>query len=211
MPGGGSKKGERRGGRQRGALNKATIERLRQGQIAQEKAELLAQANAAKSEVLEAVASGKKLMKEIAFDFAQLFAGLAAFHQPYPTWHEGIDPRTGERRMLNDNPNFDEARFKEYAKLACDTALGAASYESPKLSAVMVGAAVVNHIQVTGGIPDEQDGGLIAAEPGARTIELAGPDVFLGEREASDAASGSSEGAENTGEAEGAPGRTAVG
>ncbi len=206
MAGGGAKKGERRGGRQKGTPNKATQERERQAQLEIEKADLIEKARGAKSEVLDAQLAGKKLMKEIAYDFAQLFAGLAAFHQPYPGWHFEAG------KLVNDNPNFDESRFKEYAKLACDTALGAASYESPKLSAVMVGAAVVTEIKVIGGIPDDQDGGLFAAEIGsARTIELTGPDVRHGGGDPTDAAPGAGEGSEGPGEAEGAEGRKALG
>jgi hypothetical protein len=207
MPGGGSKKGERRGGRGRGTKNKATLERERQAQLEVEKAALLAKAEAAGSEVLAAQAEGKKLMKQIAFDFAQLFAGIAAFHQPYPGWHQDASGK-----WVNDNPNYDEARFRDYGKLAVDTALGAASYESPKLSAVMVGAAVVTQIKVEGGIPDDQDGGLFAAEIGsARTIELTGPDVRHGRGGAADAPPGAGEGAPGPEQAEGAEGRKALG
>ncbi len=207
MAGGGAKKGERRGGRQKGTPNKATQERERQAQLEIQKAELIEKARGAKSEVLDAQLAGKKLMKEIAFDFAQLFAGIAAFHQPYPGWHQDASGK-----WVNDNPNYDEDRFRDYAKLACDTALGAASYESPKLSAVMVGAAVVTEIKVNGGIPDDQDGGLFAAEIGsARTIELTGPDVRHGGGDPADAAPGAGEGAEGPGEAEGPEGRKKVG
>lgn len=147
----------RYGGRTKGTKNKATIEREREAQLATEREKLLQEARAAgvKAEVVQAAASGRKLMKEIAFDFAQMFAGLAAFYQPYPAWHAGPDGKPE-----NDNPNFNEQKFKEYATLAKDTALGAAAYESPRLSAVMVGAAVVNEIEIVGGLPDAEDGGL---------------------------------------------------
>ena len=72
-------------------------------------------------------------------------------------------------RTVNDNPNYNEALFEKYAVLAKDTALGAAGYESPKLSAVMVGAAVVNKVEITGGMPDEFEPpipGRVEFEPG---------------------------------------------
>jgi hypothetical protein len=140
MSGGGSKPGERRGGRQPGSKNKATIERERMAQLEAEKAALLAAAEKGKSEVLAAQASGKKLMKDIGFELAQLFTAMAAYHQPHPT---------------GGNPNANEEKFLEYAKLAAQTAAQFAGYESPKLSAVMVGAAVVNHVKVEGGMPDD--------------------------------------------------------
>jgi hypothetical protein len=157
MPGGGSRKGERRGGRKPGTKNKATIERERVAMLAAEREKLLLEVRVAleKSEVAQDEVSGRKLMKEIGFDLAQQFAGLAAFYQPQ--WR--VDPATG--RTVNANPNFDEAKFRQYAELAATTARDFAAYESPKLSAVMVGSPAVTKIQIIGGIPDDQDGNLI--------------------------------------------------
>jgi hypothetical protein len=162
-------RGRKTGGRTAGSKNRVTVEREERvrleirAQIEAEKRAKDARLKAAGVETLEdakALASKEpKLMKEIAFDFARLFAGLATFYQPYPQWVR--DPETGKIR--NANPNFDEAKFKEYAVLAKDTALGAASYQSPKLSAVMVGSDVINEIIITGGLPDDQDGGLVDA------------------------------------------------
>lgn len=186
MPKGGSKPGERRGGRQTGARNKATIERERAGLLAAEREKLMleARANEGTRAIKEAQAAGRKLMKEIGFDLAHLFAGVAAYYQPYGQWSR--DPVTG--KVANANPNFDESKFKEYAKLAAETARDFAGYETPKLSAVMVGSAVITEIAVTGGLPDEEDGGLIdatanpggdASRPAADANEGAGgvPDV----------------------------------
>jgi hypothetical protein len=166
MPRGGARPG---GGRKKGSRNKSTAERERAVQLAMERlAEFdRLRAEGAAAEVAAAKTAGKKLMKEIAFDFAQLFAGISAFHQPYSGWHERRDENNqvvkdarGRPIMDNDNKHFDEARFKEYGKLAVETALGAASYESPKLSAVMVGSAIVTEIEILGGLPDAEDGGL---------------------------------------------------
>jgi hypothetical protein len=59
MPKGGSKPGERRGGRQRGTPNKTTMERLLR----------------AERETAVAQAEGRKLAKEVLDDFMVLFAG----------------------------------------------------------------------------------------------------------------------------------------
>jgi hypothetical protein len=149
-------KGQRCGGRKIGSRNKATIERERTAILALERAKALEEAKAAGvvQELEEAKASGRKLMKEIGFDFAHVFAGLAEFYRPFPQW-------TVIRRAVNTNPNYNEAKFKEYAVPATQMARDFAGYESPKLSAVMVGSALVTEIVVTGGLPDEEDGGLI--------------------------------------------------
>ena len=48
---------------------------------------------------------------------------------------------------MTGNPQFNEEKFKEYAVLARDTALGAAAYQSPKLAAVAVGVDANNPLQ----------------------------------------------------------------
>lgn len=210
---GGSTKETARGGRKKGSRNKTTIERERAAAVATEREKLLKEVRAgeAKDEVIQAVAAGKKMMKEIAFDFAQLFAGIAAFHQPYPSWHPAtID---GKAVMVNDNPNFNEAKFKEYAKLAVDTALGAAGYESPKLSAVMVGSAIVTEIEITGGLPDSEDGGLNASTdaPGDAPGLPDATDADQGERGHPDAPPDAGGAVPAQGQAQGGPVRKAVG
>ncbi len=50
-------------------------------------------------------------MKQIAFDLAELFAGLAVYYQPVPA-ADGT---------MTGNPRFHEEKFKEYAVLARDT------------------------------------------------------------------------------------------
>lgn len=155
----GPPKGVRYGGKPKGWKAKKTIEREREEKLVRERLALQAEAEAnagtAKGELLEAEAKGKKLMKEIGFEFAQMFAGLAAYYSPWPSWVQQIDAQTGKVTRVNANPNYDEVRFKEYGTLASQTARDFASYESPKLSAVMVGAAVVTKIQIEGGMSDD--------------------------------------------------------
>lgn len=62
---------------------------------------------------------------------------------------------TDETYASTDNPVYDESCFRTYAELAVQTAKDLAPYQSPKLSAVMVGAAVVSEIEIIGGLPDE--------------------------------------------------------
>jgi hypothetical protein len=140
------------GGRPRGSKNKHVIEREKKIADGLRALEILEEARArgAIDEIEAAKQQGRKLMKEIAFDFARLFAGLAAFYQPFPGWKQDENGK-----VVNANPNFNEQKFKEYAVLARDTAIAAAPFESPKFSAVMVGATVVNKVEVSGGMPDD--------------------------------------------------------
>ncbi len=159
---GGAKPGERRGGRKKGTPNKATIERERAAALELEHQALLKQAEAeagtAKQDLLVAMAQGRKLMKEIAFDFAHLFAGMAAFYQPTPPG------------AAQPNPNENEPKFNEYARLAVQTAIAAAPFESPKLAAVMLQSGMVTQIEMIGGLPDKEDGGFDASTD-ANTID----------------------------------------
>ncbi len=122
--------GRKTGGKIKGSKNKATLEREEAARIERERvAELERTAAQGATELDKAMLQGKKLMKQIAFDFAEQFAGLAAYYQPV----------LAADGTLTGNPRFNEEKFKEYAVLARDTALGAAAYQSPKLAAVAVG------------------------------------------------------------------------
>jgi hypothetical protein len=124
----------------------ATIEREEQARLA---AERLAEVDRLRAEgasdvVAAAKTAGVKLSTEVLRDFMQLFAGMAAMYQPIP---EGKQPLPGRKP--------DETLFRVYATLAKDTAKDLAPYEAPRLSAVMVGAAIVNRVEVVGGMPDD--------------------------------------------------------
>lgn len=173
MPRGGPRPGS---GRPRGGKNKATIERDAQAALVQERLAEIARLEAAGVNAAEAAkqTTGSKLMKDVAVDFAKLFTNIATHYQPYPGWHPLIEadrtspnagkpvmnPRTGQPVMVNDNANFDEAKFKEWSALALQAALGAAPYQSPRFSAMMIGATVVQQIEVVGGLPDEDEGAI---------------------------------------------------
>jgi hypothetical protein len=177
----GAKPGQRFGGRAKGTKNKRTLERERLAALGIERAHILEEARAAGAsiEVAEAKATGRKLMKDIAFEFAAMFAGIAAYHQPILQQAKNRDgslafDKNGRPVMEMGNPNYDEAKFLKYGQLATQVALGAAAYESPKLAAVLVQAGMVSEISVTGGLPDEEDGGFYpsADAPAAEEAEV---------------------------------------
>ena len=109
-PGIGPKKGERRGGRSKGTPNRATVEAALEAERAVEVAKK----------------TGRKLGKEILDDFAQLFAGMAAYYQPSP------------KGAPLQNRNSNEEKFERYAMMAVNTAAKLAEFQSPKFRAVAV-------------------------------------------------------------------------
>ena len=165
MPGGGSRKGERRGGRKPGTKNKATIERERAAMLATGRETLLLEARAAaqRNEAATAVASGPKLMKELGFELTQIFAEMALYYRPL---------------LDRTNPKADQRKFKEYAILAMQGARDFAAYESPKFATVMTQSAVVTKIEVVGGLPDELDGSLQQSLP-SLVVEPKQPEEIL--------------------------------
>lgn len=154
-------RGKKTGGKVKGSRNKATIERERQiraqiaAQMQEEARAKLVAANGnmekvaaeAAVKVADLAAQGQKPMFELASDFVQLFASMAAHYQRWP-------PHLGK------NPNENEEKCREWAILAFNGAKELTGYQRPKLSAAVVGAVVTNKIEVSGGLPDELDGNL---------------------------------------------------
>lgn len=147
--------------RPKGAKNKKTIEREERERLRIENAKLFSEQEkiAAATGTVVAKVPIRKLGKEVLDDLTQLFMGMAAFFQKWPA----------ER---GKNPNEDEAKFKEYAMLAMQAAGTLAPYQSPRLSAVAIGAAVVNKIEIDGGMPDDfappvPKGEVVEFKPGA--------------------------------------------
>ena len=60
-------------------------------------------------------------------------------------------------------------RFEVWAGHAIECAKALAPFQSPRLSAGAVGAAVSNKIEVVGGLPDDQDGSFLPAPPVAQS------------------------------------------
>jgi hypothetical protein len=98
------------GGRKAGVRNKTTQRRI----------------DAAERAIVLAKAGGKRLAREVLEDFLELFSAIALTHQPAPP---------GAER----NPNYDEKKFEKFARLAVEIATALASYQTPKLKAVLVG------------------------------------------------------------------------
>jgi hypothetical protein len=115
----GVKPGERRGGRRRGTPNKATRER----------------AILAEQITSEQRKRGRKLAREVQQDFVEMFSGLAAAFQPAPTV-PGVALTAAD--METWAKSYREPVFSKYATLAVDTASQLASYQTPKLKAVMI-------------------------------------------------------------------------
>jgi hypothetical protein len=161
----GPPKGVRLGGRQKGARNKAIIER-------EERERLIRTAAAAATltqQVTDEVALRKgtpdsKRAKLVLENFMELFAQMAARAQPLP---EGMAVPQG--RMP------DPVAFDKYSKLAVDTAGVLAPFQDPRYSAVMVGQTQVTKVTVSGGMPDEFSG------PGSEYIELKATEVVSAE------------------------------
>lgn len=154
-------------GRPAGSRNKATIEAALVAERARAEALLLEntelKAVGAQEMARLAREAGKKLGKEILDDFAQLFAGMAAYYQPAPPGHPV-------------KVHADEKKFKEYAILACDYAAELAPFQSPRLAAMMVGAMQARTIDVKGGLPDPtQPPALTAIEHEQAMKVISGP------------------------------------
>jgi hypothetical protein len=161
----GPPKGSRVAGRQKGTRNKETIAREEAARIARERlAEIDRITATGQSTAVAAVeTAGMKRGKDVLAELMRAYMALTALHQPWPGWHERLDEKTkkpildksGRKILDNDNPNFDEKRFKEYSLMARDTAAAVAPFHDPRYSAMMIGATVVNKIEVVGGMPDE--------------------------------------------------------
>lgn len=117
------KKGQRPGGRAAGTPNKRTTEALERERIAQQ----------AQAEVDKAKAAKTKLGKDVLEEFMQLFAGMAASHQPWPV-------------LMGKNPSENEGKFLTYAKLTVETARDLAAFQSPKFKAIAVFAPPPNPV-----------------------------------------------------------------
>jgi hypothetical protein len=163
-------------GRKPGSKNKATIEREERARI-----EYMARsdrreavdgelARDAAAAVDQAKRTGDRLGKEILHELANLLADVATYYQPRPVAVQ--QPDGSVTTVLRGG---DEAKFRQYAHLAMQAAKDLAPYQSPKLSAVVLGTAVKTEYVVTGGLPDEEDGGLIDAPPDVGTIDLSRP------------------------------------
>jgi hypothetical protein len=100
----------------------------------------------------ETKSTGKPLAKEVLDDFMHIFAEAATRFRELGDW----------------------SGFERWALHSVDCARALAPYQSPRLSAVMVGTTAVTEIEVTGGLPDEEDGGLVNAANNGEAAFLGG-------------------------------------
>jgi hypothetical protein len=110
MPRGGSKPGERRGGRQKGTPNKVTAEQA-----------LIAERVLAKAKV-----SGRRLGKEVLDYYMHVFAEIADAE------------RAAALTEKPENAREHEARFERFARYAIDCAHKLAPYQSPTFRAIQI-------------------------------------------------------------------------
>lgn len=137
-------------GRPKGSKNRRTEERDTSARLAAERQKEIERLEkmGGREEFLEAMTSGFHLAKDVLEHFMKICAAKAMYYAPaipgYPA-----------------NQNANDVEFKENLGLAVDIAKALVPYQSPRLSAVMVGTAIVNKIEVSGGLPDDHDGGLM--------------------------------------------------
>jgi len=110
MPRGGSKPGERRGGRQKGTPNKVTAE----------------QALSAERVLAKAKVSGRRLGKEVLDYYMHVFAEIAD------------SERAAALTEKPENAREHEARFERFAKYAIDCAQKLAPFQSPTFRAIQI-------------------------------------------------------------------------
>ena len=102
---------------------------------------------------MDAKPTGKRLAKEVLYEFMMTFANMASFYQPTQA-----DLTAGG---LIENPHTDEPMFVKYANLTVDTATKLAPYESPTFKSIPVpGSAFMPEIKTI-----DQDGAIDFNDP----------------------------------------------
>ena len=130
MPGGGSKKGERRGGRQKGSLNKATIERLEQAKIIQQLEDQARQIGSTDKQVANLTTSKRKLPKDELEELMPIIKSGVAHFQP--------TPRAALARGVPENKDGDWVAFKGWLEFYAETLLKLAEFYHPRFKAIAV-------------------------------------------------------------------------
>jgi hypothetical protein len=135
--------GRKTGGRQKGSLNKKTLERVERERLAKLKAEAevrkVLDSGPVREEVREALLSGRKLAIDELAEVLPVIKGMAAHYQPRPA--DGIER----------NPNANPELFEAWIRLLVDACSKLAPFQSPRFSAVVVGASTVRKITIEGG------------------------------------------------------------
>ncbi len=185
--------GRKTGGRKPGSLNKRTKEKLEQARLDDNRGRELARTIAAPE--VHAPTVTARLAKNELEEVIPVIRGMLAYYQSTP-------PQALAAGIPN-NPNANAGEFKAWMQIFVDATMRLARFQSPTFSAVMIGATTVNKITVTGGLPDEEDGGLVNAD--------ADPRLQRSEDRAAQVSSGPGESVQGEGEAESPPVRKALG
>lgn len=173
-------KGGRRAnaGRKPGSKNKLTVERELLAQAAAEQEQLktpdeiaadaaeLARAQEIAAEAERQLNLKAGLAKQYMLDAMKACAGLMSYYQLTP------DPK------MKQNPNASASEFERWLQHMWSFAKELASYQSPRLAAVMVGQAQTQRIEVVGGLPSPNGPPTLTDvqyEEAMKVVEDAGP------------------------------------
>jgi hypothetical protein len=130
MSRGGSKPGERRGGRLKGSLNIKTRERLEREKIAEQVATEIG-ASATGIAFHKAI-EGRRLAKDEIKEAIPIIKGIVAHYQQQVS---ALNPETGS---LVIQPEADLGDLKDWMRLFVDTCFKLATYESPTFKAIVL-------------------------------------------------------------------------
>lgn len=152
MPKGGSKPGERRGGRQKGVPNKATVERLHKNAIIDQIAKEIGQPTSVAAAAVDRAMSGRKLAKEELEEVVPIIKSVVAHFQqePFAAVKSG---GKATKAQWND--------FRAWLELFVNTCVKLAPYQSPTYRAILVttptgeGAGAPDKVADLGDIGDE--------------------------------------------------------
>ena len=131
-PRGGSKPGERRGGRRKGSLNFATRERLAREKMAEELAVQIGAPESATAIALHKAMEGRKLAKDDVADVVPIIKGIVEHYQRKST---AIHKKTGLLFVKGDPSDL-----KEWLQLLVNTLFKLAEFQSAKPRVLMVSA-----------------------------------------------------------------------
>jgi len=129
-------------GRPKGSKNKKTIALENQRIVEQHEREM-------------SLAAGRRVAIKLPADrleeIGNVYGALMAYYQPL-AWRL-VQRADGKVERVNENPNYDEARFDKYAEKAKQAFAEVAPYRQPRLSAVAVGQVTKKTVTVVGGLP----------------------------------------------------------
>lgn len=145
------KSSKRKGGpgRPKGIKNRLTVQRETAARLAVERQKEIERLElmGGDARFVDALTSGIHLAKDVLERFMRISTARAMYYAP-------TEP--GQPENINANHDI----YRESMGMAVEIAKALLPTQTPRLSAVLVGASVVNTISVMGGLPEDQDGGL---------------------------------------------------